>query len=758
MSSKAVLILSSLLIVIASRFSIATAIAAPLARSGAAPLPDPLVWDSPSADAAGSMPMGNGEVGINAWCEPSGEVRLLLSRTDTFSEICRLLKVGLVSIRTEPALDTSRFVQTLDLAAGRLTIQAGGQGAGARLSIFVDPDAPIVHVTVESDQPRGIHVQSHPWRTTSRIIEGEEANSAWTMRGAPEGIALKESADVHYPQPDALLWYHRNETSVVPLSIAHQGLEGAADALNDPLLNRTFGAMIMGSGFIPESEFILRTARPATRATLRMIVPCAQHDSVTEFLRETRTRLIDARSAERAAAAAEAWWRAFWERSWIVTSGFPEASRLNEALALQRWVQACGGRGEYPIKFNGSIFTVAPGVTGGPEYNHDWRRWGDCFWWQNTRLPYYAMLASGDWEMMDPLFRLYQRAIPIARERSRIYHGVKGAYFPETMTMFGLYSNNDYGWTRQGHAPSDVLCPWWQWAWNSGLELIALMLDRDEYSPDESFRRDVLVPSAEAVLEYFDTRFERDGEGMLRITPTQAVETHWHGVINDMPCIAGLHNVLPRLKSLAAPPVSPTLASLCDRLTAALPPIPVRAQEGRTLLSPAQAYDASRQNCETPELYALFPFNLIGPSHPLRGAALAAYEVRHDRATHGWTQDGQFAALLGLTAEAKANVLAKIANNHPRHRFPAIWGPNFDWLPDQCHGSNLLTVTQLMLLQAHSGELHLLPAWPKDWNVSFRLHAPGARTVECEYRDGSVLRHEVIEQCAPAPIDPAPSS
>jgi hypothetical protein len=27
------------------------------------------VWDSPSKDCAGSMPLGNGDIGVNAWVE-----------------------------------------------------------------------------------------------------------------------------------------------------------------------------------------------------------------------------------------------------------------------------------------------------------------------------------------------------------------------------------------------------------------------------------------------------------------------------------------------------------------------------------------------------------------------------------------------------------------------------------------------------------------------------------------------------------------
>ena len=67
-----------------------------------------------------------------------------------------------------------------------------------------------------------------------------------------------------------------------------------------------------------------------------------------------------------------------------------------------------------------------------------------------------------------------------------------------------------------------------------------------------------------------------------------------------------------------------------------------------------------------------------------------------------------------------------------------MWGPNFDWLPDQDHGSNLMTTTQLMLMQCYDDKIYLLPAWPREWNVSFKLHAPRQTTVECVYRDGAV--------------------
>jgi len=50
---------------------------------------------------------------------------------------------------------------------------------------------------------------------------------------------------------------------------------------------------------------------------------------------------------------------------------------------------------------------------------------------------------------------------------------------------------------------------------------------------------------------------------------------------------------------------------------------------------------------------------------------------------------------------------------------------------------------QSMLLQSDGGKVFLLPAWPKDWNVEFKLHAPQRTIVEGEYRDGRLVSLKV---------------
>jgi len=59
-------------------------------------------------------------------------------------------------------------------------------------------------------------------------------------------------------------------------------------------------------------------------------------------------------------------------------------------------------------------------------------------------------------------------------------------------------------------------------------------------------------------------------------------------------------------------------------------------------------------------------------------------------------------------------------------------------VPDQDHGSVLLATAQSMLMQTEGQRIWLLPAWPKDWDCDFRLHAPGRTTLTGRVRGGKV--------------------
>lgn len=693
-----------------------------------------VVWMSPSDNAAGSMPIGNGEVGLNVWVEPGGDLLFYVARTDAWSECSRLLKLGRVRVRLEPNPFTADqpFRQELQLRAVRIVITAGD----ARLQLYVDAEADVVYLSGESLTPRTVTAAFETWRTVKRVLTGEELMSSWTMQAAPAGIEVWESADVVAGAPgDAVLAYHRNAYSVVPLTLKHQGLEACSHLVHDPLDGRTFGVRMTGPGLVAGGTNSLRSAQPATHFELTI----ATHTAQTKSAAEWETGLPRPAPTDEAALRTAAWWRDFWNRSWVFVQ--PDApgtagTSLTQAYVLQRWMTACAGRGKFPIKFNGSIFNIDSKFAGGPDFDADWRKWGDCYWWQNTRLPYFAMIARGDYDELQPLFRLYESVLPLCEARTKHYYRASGAYFPETMTIFGTYANQDYGWKRAGRDVSEVLSPWWQYAWQQGLELTSLMLDYYEHTEDDRFLAEELVPLANAVLRYFDTRFESDANGTLIISPTQAVETYWFDVINDTPSVAGLNSVCDRLLRL---PAKHADLEFWRRMKTATPSLPV--VNGR--IQPAERFRPERRNVENPELYALWPFRLYGVGRAALSVGVDTFLARHERASVGWQYDGQCAATVGLAEEAQRIVLGKVANSHPKFRFPVMWGPNYDWLPDQDHGSNIMLTLQTMVLQSDGDRIYVLPAWPREWDVSFKLHAPRNTVVEGVYRDGHIERLQV---------------
>lgn len=698
-----------------------------------------VVWDTPSTDSSGSMPLGNGDIGLNLWVEPNGDLVFYLSKTDAWSENNRLLKLGRVRITLEPPLRSGGdfFRQELRLTNGDIVVQAGSGQKPVQLRVWVDANRPVVWVDIESPHPVQVRVALELWRQQHRKLEGKELFSAYGMMGSPDPVV--EHADtVLEADRDCIIWYHRNPTSIFELTLRHQGLESLIGKLPDPLQNRTFGGMIRGAGLVRADRYTLRSTAPARQFSIAVHVLTAQTETAEEWVSRLRAQAkrVEAVGRARARAAHQRWWLNFWRRSWIVLSGGAEAEVITRGYALQRFMNACAGRGAYPIKFNGSIFTVDSREPD-EHFDADYRRWGGEYWFQNTRLPYWALLCAGDYDLLRPLFEMYLKALPLAKERTKRYFGHEGAYFPETITSWGTYANVNYGWNREGKPVSYIDNPYIRYYYSCNLELLALALEYFSHTADKRFLNETLLPLADAVIAFYDRHFARDSEGKLLLKPSQSLETY-PDTVNPLPDIAGLRWVLEGLLRLPVGKDSVARRNLWRRLIGQLPPLPMKTEEGQTFLLPAQEILAPPINSEDPELYAVFPYRLYGVGKPDLEVARNTYTRRPYKGNEGWRQDPIWAALLGLAEEASTMVAQRFATKHPGSRFPAFWGPNYDWIPDQDHGCVGMLALQMMLMQTDGDRILLLPAWRKEWDVSFRLHAPGRTMIEGVWRGGKM--------------------
>jgi hypothetical protein len=119
-----------------------------------------------------------------------------------------------------------------------------------------------------------------------------------------------------------------------------------------------------------------------------------------------------------------------------------------------------------------------------------------------------------------------------------------------------------------------------------------------------------------------------------------------------------------------------------------------------------------------------------------------------------WHQDGIFFARMGQTAAA-ADYNTRKLQNSPR-RFPTFWGPGHDWVPDHNWGGSGMIGLQEMLLQTIGRRILLLPAWPKNWDCSFKLHAPFQTVVEGRVVAGKILDLKVTPESRRADVEIMP--
>lgn len=411
---------------------------------------------------------------------------------------------------------------------------------------------------------------------------------------------------------------------------------------------------------------------------------------------------------------------------------------VTRAYLLQRYIDACAGRGNYPIKFNGSLFTTpADGKPHGPDY----RRWGPGYWWQNTRLPYLSKPAAGDFDLMKPLFDMYAKMLPTCLHRTQKYFGFEGcAYYPECLYPWGDVFPQTYGTQPWNERENRLQASGWhKYEWVSGLELLWLQLAYYDYTLDNAFLAETLLPTANAVLAFFDHYYKTGEDGKLVMTPAQALETWWT-CTNPMPEIAGLTATLERLLALDPAKTTEERRAAWTALAAKIPPIPTRIDPttGSTLLAAAMSF-ADKNNIENPELYAVFPFRLFTFDKPNVDLALRALQQRETQGPKGWQQDELFLTTLGQNDQAHRLLVERARTKHALSRFPVFWGPNYDWVPDQDHGSVLTCALQQMVMQCEGDKIYLLPAFPKEWDVDFRLHAPKNTVVS-----GKTVRGKIV--------------
>jgi hypothetical protein len=745
-----------------------------------------VVWTTPSANAAESMPVGGGDVGLNVWVE-NGELLFYIGRSGTFDENNHMLKLGRVRVKPtpNPFAPGGRFRQELKLRRGTIEISGESpQMPGATIRIWVEVRRPVIHVDVEAPAPISIEARYESWRTADRDIPADCRRSRFpcmSLVGYPGPVVMRADQVAH--EGDAVVWYHANRSDdlLIDKELRQQGLEAIKDRIWDPLRNRTFGGLMRGEGMVAkdvadgryaETDFkawVLASQAPRKNHSLKVYLHTDQPESLDVWRRDLKALVLEAdRNVPSARDAHREWWSDLWERSHIlINTTRPDpadpAWQIGRNIQLYRFLQACNAYGKWPTKFNGSVFTFDPvfveSERGVKTETPDYRTWGGgSFTAQNQRLVYWPMLKNGDFDMMPPQFEFYRRTLAAARARTEVYWGHEGASFTEQLENFGLPVGSLYGWPgaecrwgrREPGTPTGDQSIGVVHQFGHQLDFSYMILEYHRFSGNDISR---WMPFIDSAVTFFDRHYQHrqrqrtgrllDENGHLVIFPSRGCESYVDAR-NPADVIAGLKALLTRLAELPSDLVPPARKDEYRAMLGRVPPLPLKEKDGRPYLAGAEEWSRFQVG-EIPQLYAVFPYGLYGVGRPDLDLARFTWsdslnEDRQKNMREPWYQGGIFAARLGLTDDAREVAEYKLADSG--ERFPAFrhsddWAPDHNWL-----GAGMIGL-QEMLMQTPGDRIILFPAWPREWDVDFKLHAPHNTVVTGTYTDGRLERLDV---------------
>ncbi|MBI1336103.1 MAG: hypothetical protein GC164_03970 [Phycisphaera sp.] len=746
-----------------------------------------VVWDSPSGDSSESMPCGGGDIALNVWVE-NGDVLFYISRSGSLAETNEYLKLGRVRLKLDPnPFNTpgATFKQTLRLREGYVEIEGviggkDGTGLKATVRIWAEVHRPIVHVEVESDHELNATATYENWRLEEEQLANDtRRHASFDLMKYPGEVHL--SADTVAFTDQGVLFYHRNppDNWLRNELIKQQDLGAYRDQIADDLSNRTFGGFMTGEGFVEAGQadgryqtrtfrgWVLKSQIPSHRHRVRIVTHIEQTQTLEQW-RDKLNALADSSQGDWGTTRQTTldWWRHFWERSWIVIHpDKPDAAdrawRVARNYNLFRYQLGCNALGEYPSKFNGGSFTFDANLVGENFKQHgpDWRQWGGgCFTAQNQRLLYWPMLKAGDTDAILGQFELYRKATPGATARVKANFGHDGAVFSEYITVPGIALGMGYGWPtgdRQrgedipfGDKRADAMhhygdpvekgvmaCKPIAYHWESQVEHAYMILEYHRFTGADISRYMTFVESA---VLFFNEHFRKrqvmrngrevDENGHLVVYPAKACESY-RGATNPADLIAGLSACLELILTL-----DDSLLNLRDKayyrdMLRAVPPLPFGENKGHRVILPAKSWH-EYSNAELPQLYPLFPFDRFALGRDDMRVFKDTYTLGDFRKGNvvSWHQDGIFFARMGMTQEA-ADFNSRKLDDSDR-RYPTFWGPGHDWVPDHNWGGSGMIGLQEMLMQTLGSEIRLFPAWPIEWDVDFKLHAPEKTTVQ----------------------------
>jgi len=494
----------------------------------------------------------------------------------------------------------------------------------------------------------------------------------------------------------------------------------------------------------------------------------------------------------------KAWWHSFWEKSFIhLHSQDGKAEELEKLHNYYLYVMNSSSRGKYPPKFNGMLWTT----------DGDRRKWGGQYWWWNTQEFYWAAMAANHIELTQPMFDMYSDMYNAQRLAAQQQWDSKGIFIAETCPFNGLaklpdniakglsdcllgrkpFSETSAEFQAFVKTHRKIVSSRWSWveyinstaphSWtthifSSGAKIAWFYWQRYEYTLDESWLRQRAYPIIKGVAEFYRNypNLKKGKDGKYHIHGVNSHEPLW-GAQDTMEELAAMRGILPLviraseilkvdselrphwkdlLDNLASFPLSnepgavnfhkhpsgrPTWAQgmkpcalICDDVSP-------------TFVRPAVHFDLLTLETDAPEARQLANDTL--ESTP-----------RYLSFLNGESSRGEHiiaAPMLGRVEDVKM-ILPAIAKG-PLTRLPNRFTGDIDGQCQCVEDCGLVSAgLELALCQSNPAGpgqnpvIRVFPAWPKDWEASFKLLCRGGFLVCSCMQKGQIDFVEITSQ------------
>lgn len=731
-----------------------------------------LDYTTPTTRSEEGMPVGNGRMGSLVWTTPSA-LKFQINRVDVFgmdsstvsfpradsdyASDCAYLDINVVSAG-EDVFAGNGFHQHLSTYDGLM--EARGRGLTARVIGWPKADVMAVEIDDQRDQPEAVSVDLRMLRYAMQgfpheeyklmrehVVQVQTANHLAVSR-----LGIDAAGRISLTQEFRELKYY--DSSAVAIAVV--GRPSRARYLNDATVQL---AAAPGRG-----RFVIligsAASFDASKSTAALALAAVDQAAGEGF---------DALAGETAS-----WWHDFWNEGYVdMASADHQAEFVGGNYLYFLYLMNACSRGAYMPRFGGMLWYT----------QGDFRRWGSQYWHSNQNALYQDLMTSGHLELMEPFFSTYFGMYDACALAARQQWDSQGIFLPEITFFNGpeplpdnlvkefqdLYlvrkpydqhsqafqfwietknrHNSRYNFLNDGTYVHGHLVVPTKGAgifgscthFLSGAAGIASEFwQKYEFTGDREWLRKEGYPMIRGVAEFYRNfpNVEKGTDGKWHIHHVNRIESDWDSS-DTVSELGAMHTVFPLAVEASEAlgvdaDLRPKWTEIADHLAE---PAPGSGNTGTFLhgTSPQRKKDAAKRKrtfSRGSRPYGMFVAGEEGKVAPLGS------EPELKAKFLGFDAVGGFVDPDGVGG-------AQIFRNRLRLR-EGPGAPDCEHLGGLAFGVHESLLTNEVTPDLAKTSLQVFPAWPKDWDVTFKLLAHGGVVVTAAQRGGKV-RYVTLE-------------